>query len=160
MGCKRRVFTPQTNVVFRAKVNATFNVANGAATKVPLAIEDFDSNNFFDSVTNYRFQPTIAGYYHFDYGVQAAALSAVVQYVIAQLYKNGAIIDGADVGFHGSYVYIPAAPYPEAASTGSDIVFLNGSTDYIELFVRCGSSNASAIPVNRGKLTGNLVRPT
>ena len=37
--------------------------ATGVYTKIQFNVEEFDTTNAFDSVTNYRFQPTVAGYY-------------------------------------------------------------------------------------------------
>lgn len=41
-------------------------LTTGTYTKVQLNIEEFDTNNNFDSSTNYRFTPTVAGYYQFQ----------------------------------------------------------------------------------------------
>ena len=49
----------------RATSNQT--VTSAALTKVQLNAETFDTDNAFDSTTNYRFQPTVAGYYPVSY---------------------------------------------------------------------------------------------
>ena len=39
------------------------NIAATTWTKVVLNTKDYDTNSNFDNTTNYRFQPTVAGYY-------------------------------------------------------------------------------------------------
>ena len=98
-------------------------VANGTYTKVRLDSEEFDSAGCFDNATNHRFTPNVAGYYRFEWSVQCNGSSLGVG--TCALYKNGAVVKT------GQY----AAPaYSINISTGAAIVYLNGSTDYVELF--------------------------
>jgi hypothetical protein len=38
-------------------------ITSNTFTKVQINTEEFDTNSNFDSTTNYRFTPTVAGYY-------------------------------------------------------------------------------------------------
>jgi hypothetical protein len=119
------VTTPTTPVAFSSYLakNKTITVNN--FTKVPLSTEDFDTNNNFDSTTNYRFTPTIAGYYQFNFSTGGSGASTTTQ-VAALLYKNGATVK------YGSTT--TGSTFSVGISTGSALVYMNGSTDYVELY--------------------------
>lgn len=115
-------------VAFAAFLNsATQAIANNTATKVTLSSEEYDVGGFFDSATNYRFLPLVSGYYHFDARVQFASANAGV--VEIDLYKNGS-----------EYKRGPSVPFPSGGSglavSMSALVYMNGSTDYVELYVQ------------------------
>lgn len=109
--------------VFSAYASATTSMANNAYTKIGFQTEEFDSGGFFDSVTNFRFQPTIAGYYQI---IGSFSLSSSAPTVIVAIYKNGAAFKQGAA--------IIAATSIESQSNVSALVFLNGTTDYVELF--------------------------
>jgi len=100
-------------------------VTTGAWTKVQLNAETFDTGNCFDSTTNYRFQPNVEGYYQVSFSVDFGAASGMTNF-IASVYKNGA------ANLYGTYALAGVAT--EAVATDSGLVYMNGSTDYIELF--------------------------
>jgi hypothetical protein len=142
-----------TNVVgngptFRAYSNNSQSIASATTTKIQFNVEDFDTNNNFDSTTNYRFTPTIAGYYQINLAVGFAAMS--VGELILQINKNGTVYQyGADVV--GTTTYITSM---------STLVYMNGSTDYVEGFVYQASGLARALAANSSQCTfsGTLVR--
>jgi len=115
---------------FRAVRTDQFNPSGSTWTKVPLAIESFDTNNNFDNATNYRFTPTVAGYYQFNLHAYFTG-SPGEAYV--SLQKNGSQV--------GYAVYI-------GSGTGwwdgmySDITPANGTTDYFEMWVYATGSPA------------------
>ena len=98
-------------------------ISSGADTKVQINAENFDTNNNFDSSTNYRFTPTVAGYYQVNANI--ACIGTNLTYSIARLFKNNLLFANGnfsdDVG-------------GEKNSVLSTLVYLNGSTDYIELY--------------------------
>lgn len=96
--------------------------ASGVAAKVQLNVEDFDTSSAFDNTVNYRFQPTVAGYYQITFS--AALTGSSMSYAGAQLHKNGTLYRS------GSWVQNGG----DAASVGAALVYLNGTTDYLELF--------------------------
>ncbi len=105
---------------FRAYQNSSQSITGGVSTKVNLQVENFDTASCFDT-TNSRFTPTVAGYYFFSGNVALAANTNVQ----ATIRKNGSIDS------YGTYV-VGTVSYG-AAVTG--LVYLNGSTDYVELFM-------------------------
>jgi len=109
---------------FSAYIGATQSVSNGVATKIALNTETFDTDSAFDT-TAFRFQPTLAGYYFFTGKLQGQA-STAASAMSALIYKNGAALKQGP-----SYV----APAGQGMTCGvSGLVYLNGSTDYVELF--------------------------
>lgn len=107
---------------FRAYRNGSQTISAATTTKVALNAESFDTNGNFDSTTNYRFTPTVAGYYQVN-GLVAFTTGAGQ----AVIYKNGSTYTtGVEVTYNGSLGgHLPV----------SDLIYLNGSTDYIELYV-------------------------
>jgi hypothetical protein len=96
--------------------------ASNTWTKVQFNGETFDTDSCFDSTTNYRFTPTTAGYYQINLNVYNS-LTGNPSYVLCAIYKNGSSYSKSEVMINGQN-FAPAQV--------SDIVYLNGTTDYIE----------------------------
>ena len=98
--------------------------------KVTCNVEEWDTNNNYDNTTNYRFTPTVAGYYQVSCFI---ALNAATTRLIASIYRNGSpikkVFDLGDVA-------------AVANGGGTAIVYCNGSTDFIELFARTANNNS------------------
>jgi hypothetical protein len=118
-----------TGPAFSAYSTANQVTATVTYTKIQLNTENFDTNNNFDSTTNYRFTPTVAGYYQISGAVTYQ--TALNNYgAAAVIYKNGSNYAwGATTGNTNMY---PTAQV-------SSLIYCNGSTDYIELYVYNGS---------------------
>ena len=108
----------------------TQSINSGVFTKVQFSEEVFDTNNNFDSTTNYRFTPTVAGYYQVNWSLLCDLLTSTTEYIVA-LYKNGSNYSWAS--------NLTAASAHYNATTGSELVYLNGSTDYIEVYAHQNS---------------------
>ena len=102
-------------------------VTSGAWTKVSLSAKTFDTNTFFDATTNYRFKPTIAGYYLITWGVGFTGTASTVTQGLSSIYKNG-------VSYTQGSQLFAATGQSGTASAGSAVINFNGSTDYIELW--------------------------
>ena len=129
---------------FSAYANANQTITTGVATKVVLNTEEFDTNNNFDSTTNYRFTPTVAGYYQINGAI--GTFTSITQ-INANIYKNGSLYK-AVIGSGAS-----------SSATVSAIVYFNGSTDYVELYV----TMTGVTPAYYGNsaytyLTGSMIR--
>jgi hypothetical protein len=138
---------------FSAYLGTSQTVTTGVATKLQLNTKVFDTNTNFDATTNYRFTPTIAGYYQINielYGNASTSMSALA----LNLYKNGSIYQ---------YGSLPTIAYGNAAQgiTGSFLVYCNGSTDYIELYgtiTGTGTCSFTAASGTINWMSGSLVR--
>ena len=104
-----------------AYLSTNQTITGSTFTKVTFDIEDFDTNSNFASS---RFTPTVAGYYQVNGKMDAQASTGGVTRCILSIYKNGSgYRRGIDT--NGTVAY---------TSVVSDVVYLNGSTDYIELY--------------------------
>ena len=69
---------------FSARISSNQTVSASTFTKMACATEDFDTDSKYDATTNYRFTPTVAGYYQFNLGMRGSSSSTN----IIALYKN------------------------------------------------------------------------
>jgi hypothetical protein len=112
-----------TGPAFSAYINVGQTISNNTATKLQFGAETFDTNSNFDPTTNYRFTPTVAGYYQIN--GQVSLTSGATGYQVFSIYKNGSSI------FNNYTVSNTAGP----SNVINSIIYCNGSTDYIELYL-------------------------
>ena len=130
--------------VYRGGANQALTTAT--FTKVQLSTEEYDTNNNFDNSTNYRFTPTVAGYYQISGSV---GLTGTNVRILCTIYKNGSeYFRGTDATANLSQV------------TVSGLVYFNGSTDYVELYAYASFAGTSDISSGQKYtyLTGAMVR--
>jgi hypothetical protein len=132
--------TQVTGPAFSAYVGTTSSITGGAFTKVTYDTEEYDTNSNFASS---RFTPTVGGYYQINGGIAPQGLP---QEVIAAIYKNGS-----------AYKYGVSNP-SGGNSTCSSIVFLNGSTDYVEIYAFSANTRNTATGQLYTWFNGCLVR--
>lgn len=122
-------------------------LTTGTFTKIQLNAESFDTNNNFDSTTNYRFTPTVAGYYQLSGAASYEGSTTISRYFVT-VYKNGSETSrGADIIGTGNQ------------SVVSTLLFFNGSTDYAELYAYVGGTGLLIASGNIATyFTGCLVR--
>ena len=110
---------------FSAYGNADQTIATETFTKVQYNIELFDTASAYDNATNYRFTPLVAGYYSvyafFDWANTASTNARSIY-----IYKNGSAYRRSQQQ--------TAATSSITATNVSAILYLNGSTDYIEIY--------------------------
>jgi hypothetical protein len=127
-----RLVSDSPLVAFRAFRNTSVQtIAASTVTKVQLNAETFDTNGYFDSATNYRFTPLIAGYYQFSGTCNITGITG--NRLESMIYKNGSKVSSGS-SFIGT---------GDMISVVSDMIYLNGSTDYIELYVIQYSSDGN-----------------
>ena len=126
---------------FSAYINGSAqNISASTWTKLNMNAEDFDTNSNYDPTTNYRFTPTVAGYYQITamafFNVGASATSASVA-----IYKNGSIYKG-----------VATYSLANGAMEGSISLpmLFNGSTDYVEVYVFSSSATTVLGSTNTG----------
>ena len=128
---------------FHATAGGAQTITTGTNTKLTLT-EDFDTNSNFASST---FTPTVAGYYQINASVWGSAATSM-SYAGALIYKNGSL---------SSYTYVPNWSGSAASASVTDVLYLNGSTDYIELYGRLSGSGTLTI-TNATYFSACLVR--
>ena len=110
---------------FSAYNSASQTVTTSTETKAVLNTEDFDTASAFDSTTNYRFTPTVAGYYQVNGQLRLSATSMSNGWV--SIYKNGTLyLRGMEVA--------SGTTITEQQVVITCLIYLNGSTDYLELW--------------------------
>jgi hypothetical protein len=127
-------------------------ITTATYTKIALNTKEFDTNNNFDNATNYRFTPTVAGYYLISGCVYFNIAPTVFTNGSLHIYKNGSSFKFVNLDVNSTDGHF--------GSTVTSIVYLNGTTDYIELYVYQGigsSQNLSGGGSNT-YLSGSMVR--
>jgi hypothetical protein len=109
------------------------SIPNSTATKVQFQSEEFDTNSNFDSTTNYRFTPTVAGYYQVN--TQISFNSFVTTELVVQIFKNGSAVK------RGNRFNAINSPYLLVTA----LIYLNGSSDYLEIYAYQASSGAQTL---------------
>lgn len=129
---KDRQGVPSRGVVCRVRQGSDNALVNGYNVPVPFGVKEFDPYNWFDSAGGtYRFAPKIAGYYRCTSVVVVNGVTGTAE-VDIYLRKNGTGA-GATGTFAGDVT--PSIPAGWAAPKASGIVYLNGTTDYVDVVV-------------------------
>jgi len=101
-----------------------------------IRFESLDDPNGW--ITSHQFIPTVAGYYHIDFGVWLANPGATTNQVNVQVRKNGS-----------TYMILqqPLNNSVGQSLAGSKLIYLDGSTDYLDftVFQSIGSSATGTI---------------
>jgi hypothetical protein len=119
---------------FRAFQSSNQSVSSETWTKLTLNSETFDTANNFDSTTNYRWTPTTAGYYSISASVNIARTSTN-GFGYCRIYKNGANT--------GANNFAAMGAESQTIVSISDVVYMNGSSDYLEVYVWISGSGAT-----------------
>ena len=126
---------------FSVYQSGTQTLSSGVFTKLQLNVKVFDTATAFDATTNYRFTPLVAGYYQINGSAQYNALANC----LVSIYKNGSEFNrGQQTTSYQTIV--------------SSLIYLNGSTDYLELY---GYISGGSTIVNNSTATyfnGSMVR--
>lgn len=121
------------------------SLATSTWTKVTFQTPLFDLTGAYDHLSTYRFNPKVAGYYFINTSVFLSYSGTPPSIIETSLYKNGVSLHNS---FHGEVYAGPYASMPLSA-----LVYLNGTTDYIEVFAR---SNGSGVIVDASATSRNF----
>jgi microcystin-dependent protein len=116
-----------TNRGTRVYLGATQNIAPSTFTKLNIDTVSFDIDSEWDS-PNKRFQPSTAGYYVINAVTGWNATASLGMTLILQIRKNGIVVSQ-----WSNLIYYNSGFNQTTAI--NDIIYLNGSTDYLELYV-------------------------
>lgn len=137
-----------TGPCFSAYPSVAQVITTSQWTKVNFGTEDWDLESSYDTATS-RFQPTVAGIYSITVAV---GFTTAVTLVGTYIKKNG--VDELAGNIHNS------TSHGSNSSLTQGLVFLNGTTDYVEGSVFATGTTPSINP-NRivTRFQGCLVRP-
>jgi uncharacterized protein (UPF0333 family) len=107
-----------TGPAFSAYPSATTSLTQFTATKITYGTEEWDTNSNFASS---RFTPTVAGYYQVNASTSLASAAALTYIWV---YKNGSAYKSGNLVTASNWTIVSCQ------------VYLNGSTDYIEVYVQ------------------------
>lgn len=138
---------------FRAyKTGSSQSITTATFTKLTFTATDFNIGNCYDTSTS-KFTPTVAGYYNITAAFGNEGTASLGR-MLVMLYKNGSGSNylqdiqwgnGSNVAGQGFVV------------SGSDLIYLNGTTDYVEAYVYTGGTSIIAI-VNQTRFSAFLAR--
>jgi hypothetical protein len=100
------------------------NLTTGTATKITFTSSDFDTTS--GMFASSRFTPTVAGYYQISSAIQTATGATASNSNYIYIYKNGSVFKQSSS---------MSAVGIQQAGTISGLVYCNGSTDYIEIYM-------------------------
>jgi len=106
---------------FSAYANVDQSLTSGVTTKILFGSEIFDTNGDFASS---RFTPTVAGYYQLNSTVRTAGTSVTL--FAWYFFKNGVT--------YSTPVQTPTSTSASQSIAGSDLIYMNGATDYVEIY--------------------------
>ena len=117
-------------------------------TKITFATEEFDTNNNYDNSTNYRFTPTVAGYYQISFAAYISDVGGIQN----AIYKNGSAKHTGTIKVYGT-----------TGGTGtmtSALIYMNGTTDYLEFYIwhNSGANKNVSASQREAWATGYLAR--
>jgi len=139
---------------FSAYATSNQTLASLTLTKIQFNTEEFDTASAYDNATNYRFTPLVAGYYQIimTAGVATTGSSVANTQLVCGIYKNGSVFKfGGQTLLNNTY---------DMLSTISTLIYLNGTTDYVEGYLRqiSGGSLTTAAGQSVCYFQGVLVR--
>ena len=138
---------------FSARASAAQSIADNTATTIAFNTEIFDTNSNYDTGT-YRFTPTVAGYYQFNAHVQSGG-SSTTEVWFCNIKQNGTEVL---IGSNGQTKFATVG----ACSNVSGILYMNGSSDYVEsvIYQRSGGGALSTQAGSQAtsNFSGSLVR--
>lgn len=149
MGKARTIANTPNAPVFKVATSSSMSVSTGLSTPTiltPFGTPAFDTASAVVS-SPAKFQPSTAGYYQINAIVSYASDGQQASYISCDIVKNGTVYSSAAIASSS------ATGYPQIVH--ADVVYLNGSTDYIQVGTR--HNGGTAINVSAA-LSGALVR--
>ena len=123
---------------FEAHSDSNQSLTDNTYAKVALQTEVLDTNSNFDSSSNYRFTPTVAGKYYIEGQARGSGSNNdTLRNVYAAIYKNGSLYKESRINFQPNEIELCAIQV-------SAIIDMNGSSDYVELYAAVDITSGSA----------------
>lgn len=123
-----------TGPAFSAYLSTNQTITTGTDTKIQFNTELFDTANCYDNSTNYRFTPTVAGYYQFTVSTRDAT-GATLGTMRSKIFKNNT----------ETATCIVLNNVNGMTASVTNLIYMNGTTDYVEGFVFQNSGSNMSI---------------
>lgn len=134
---------------FSASLSGNQTVNTGTTTKLTFNTEQFDTNSNYDNATNYRFTPTVAGYYQINVALSFSDVGVGTQDVLLRLYKNGAQ--------YLQPIRRQTGAGNEVGITLPQLISMNGSSDYLEVYFQVAAAT-NCVVYTGSNFSGSLAR--
>lgn len=134
-------FSQNSGPAFAAYQSTLQSFSSNTVTKVLFQTEEYDTNSNFASS---RFTPTVAGYYQLSAAVKVVANGWFEMFI----YKNGA----------NSKTIFYSWPSSVQLATGGCQLYMNGTTDYVEVYIRQANSTDTSADQVATYFSGALIR--
>tara|TARA_B100000745_G_C20114361_1_gene381446 strand:- start:616 stop:1296 length:681 start_codon:yes stop_codon:yes gene_type:complete len=128
------------NPAFRVHMTAAQTMSHNVYTKLAYGGIVYDVGGYFDNTTNYRYQPLIAGYYQFNVAQMEYSNIDVMDYIL------NVVVNGTIHSANRLRVVVPGVDNEDLYASilnVNDIIHMNGTTDYVEIFSRSTSEDGS-----------------
>ena len=129
----------------RAYRNAAQSIAGATTEKILIDTISFDTEGVVD-IANSRIIPNLAGYYQVSGNARLGSIPDSETF-FCSIFKNGERVSGG--------AYFRSGSFGQGISTVSDLVYMNGTTDYLELYL--WNSYSSALPLVVGQSFQNYI---
>jgi len=115
------------------------SITDATQTKVEFNSEVFDTDNYYDNTTNYRFTPLVAGKYYVYASIQSETLGdSDLRRTQISIYKNGSRY--REIQFlQNTYRARQQNPYV------AGIIDMNGTTDYLEIYTYIDDNSGNPV---------------
>ena len=136
------------NTIGKIKARAYRNAAQDidpGPTKILIDTISFDTESVID-IANSRIIPNLPGYYVVMGSVGASDVPDG-RLVNAMIHKNGVLATYGTIDYQGAAGI--------SSSSASDLIYMNGTTDYLELFAH--NSHSSALALYTGNSYQNYI---
>jgi len=114
---------------FLVTISGSQSISDSTATKIQWNSEIFDTNNTFDSSTNYRFTPAVSGKYVLAAGTRASSFETGEKIQLF-FYKNG-----SGVSYQTETRNFSPSGGGETLTVDAQIIVESDTNDYFEVFV-------------------------
>ena len=130
---------------YATRTGGNQTLSDNVYTKAQINSELYDTDNCYDNSTNYRFTPNVAGKY-FIFSSAHISDTGLQYENNLKIYKNGSALE------EQQYHYSTGGNFL-ATQFLSVICDMNGSSDYVEVYMR-GNSNGSTPVISNGSSFG------
>jgi hypothetical protein len=133
---------------FSAYQSVSVSLTTAVMTKITFTNTSFDTNSNYSTSTS-RFTPTVAGYYQVNAAININFSTSALGYMT--LYRNGSqtaigpMLTGTAYG---------------CQTTLSALVYMNGSTDYLEIYAlqNSGSTQSTYVATSQDYFQAAMIR--
>lgn len=121
--------------IFDAYSNTNQSLTSSTNTKLLFQLEEYDPNSVYNTSTSI-FQPNVAGYYWVNASTRVSTSGTTYEQYIAIFKNGGTFLRGSNNAL--AYAGTGGSVYMLQVNS---ILYLNGSTDYVEIYAFQTSGN-------------------